>query len=674
MGKKTMKFALIGLLLVFAILPGLIIGTVGTFSLSNYSHDVNLEQLKTVSLSKSSAIDTLLSGYVADVSTLSKLSSVVSTVQQNNDAALNQLKAFSDSSGDIIDILIIDNKGTVLTSTADLEKDAFEHFDENGMPMVSGLLSWEKYKTDAIYISMPIFADPEKREGGKLGYVVMVLAADNPEAGIGKIITGDYLNGKAHLFLVDTEGNAVNFDGIGSLMKSGQVDSAIVNEVTNIFDNTQGINGSNDEKSMQIQKMGRYTTVYGFIPNISSWRWVGITDNSTLTEFSSKNIVICWVVLAIAVVLSCIAAFIVVGKFVGNMHSMLEKMQNINSEDGSASTFRFDVKHDKSELGSIQNSFNEFMDEVSMNGQRYRTLANLSDNMLFEWDFHKESMYVSENVLEKFDLDTRKATLLNGRFLDTLMSPEDKEKYKRDINKLLKDRETLNSEYQLRAKNGSNIWVSLSAGCISDRLNEPLRVIGVMTDIDNEKKMELQLSEKASYDFLSQLYNRSTFIRMLSSELDRRGPKKIGMMFIDVDDFKFINDRFGHTVGDEVIRFVANTIRMKVEEKGGFAGRFGGDEFVLCFTDQNDIANIEQIALDIIDELYVGYSTSEGTLINVRSSIGISICPDHTENVDELISCADTAMYFVKKNGKTNYHIYVSDDNDSNEYMEPEGY
>ncbi len=89
---------------------------------------------------------------------------------------------------------------------------------------------------------------------------------------------------------------------------------------------------------------------------------------------------------------------------------------------------------------------------------------------------------------------------------------------------------------------------------------------------------------------------------MLSSELDRRGPKKIGVMFIDVDDFKFINDRYGHTVGDEVIRFVADTIRKKVDEKGGLAGRFGGDEFVLCYTDQADVANLEQIAMDIIDE------------------------------------------------------------------------
>ena len=294
--------------------------------------------------------------------------------------------------------------------------------------------------------------------------------------------------------------------------------------------------------------------------------------------------------------------------------------------------------------------------------------------MLFEWDFHKERMYVSPNALAKFELDPSISTLSNGKFIDSLMSAEDAEKYKRDINTLLKNKNGYSAEYQLKTKSGAVIWVSLRAVCITDRLGEPLRVVGVITDIDNDKKMELQLSERASYDFLSQLYNRNTFIRTLTSEVDRRGQNKLGIMFIDVDDFKFINDRYGHTIGDEVIRFVADSIRKKVDDRGGFAGRFGGDEFVLCYTNQEDIENLENIAMNIIDELYVGYTTADGTIINVRVSIGITYCPEHSDNVNDLISYADTAMYFVKKNGKTNYHVYMPEDSASGEYIDPEGY
>ena len=129
---------------------------------------------------------------------------------------------------------------------------------------------------------------------------------------------------------------------------------------------------------------------------------------------------------------------------------------------------------------------------------------------------------------------------------------------------------------------------------------------------------------------------------------------------------KFINDRYGHTIGDEVIKYVADTIRVKVEDKGGFAGRFGGDEFVLCFTDQEDIENIENISMDIINELYGGYTTADGTMtINVKASIGIALCPEHSEECNELLSFSDTAMYFVKKNGKANYHIYDPSDEET---------
>ena len=148
---------------------------------------------------------------------------------------------------------------------------------------------------------------------------------------------------------------------------------------------------------------------------------------------------------------------------------------------------------------------NDLLDEVFLSEERHRTIAELSDNMLFEWDFHKERMYCSPNMLAKFDIKTEDSTLSNGKFIDSLMNSEDAEKYKRDINQLLKNKNGYSAEYQLKTKSGAVIWVSLRAVCITDRLGEPLRVIGVMTDIDNEKKLELQLSERASYDFLSQL-------------------------------------------------------------------------------------------------------------------------------------------------------------------------
>ena len=675
MKKRSMRFGLIGVLIVFAIVPILILGVVGTFTIVGYTDNVRLGELSDVSVSKAGVVNTVFESYQAQATALSKMNSVVATVKNKSTEGYNDVKAVAENNPDIHDALVLDANGTVVLSALSRQSGTFENFNAENMPAVSEILSWQNYGelTDSFFVSHEIYANPDDKTGGLLGYVCLVISP-TPDSALMTVLGGSYLDGTARLALIDTEGNALNSDGKGTVMKASQVDSSITSEVSDIVNEVKSTTTDKDAaKNVYTTKNGKLAFAAGAVPNAPSWRWVGIADTAGFSAFSSRTNIIAWGIVVVSAIIASTIGFIIINRFVSKMHDMLKKMNNISLEDGFSS-MRFDVKKDKSELGMIQSSFNEFLDEVDLSSQRYRTLASLSDNMLFEWDFHKERMYVSENLLAKFDVNVDGATLQNGRFVDCLMNEEDAERYKHDMIKLLRNKSKYTAEYQLQAKSGATIWVSLSATCTNDRVGETLRVIGVITDIDNEKKMEMQLSERASFDFLSQLYNRTTFIRMLTGEIERRGPKKIGVMFIDVDDFKFINDRYGHTVGDEVIRYVADTIRTKVDDRGGFAGRFGGDEFVLCFTDQDDIANSEQIALDIIDELYAGYTTSDGMLINVRASIGIAYCPEHTEDVNDLLSFSDTAMYYVKKNGKTNYHVYVAEDSESGEYIDPEGF
>lgn len=664
MKKSTLKLGLIGILLIFAFVPTVILGIVGTFATINYSTAVRTNELSTISLTKSGAVDALFSGYRNCVQTLARMDTVAETVEKDNGTAQAEVNAVAKASDDIIDCLVLKKDGSVVASSKGVQE-TFEHFDESGLSPVSGLLHWDKYSNDAIYFSHEV-----KSGNNTTGYVVCVVSVD-ADSRISKALSGTYVDNRGYLIIADNNGNTINFGNAGGPQKSEQVDSAFKNMITTAFKNTENVNNENNINTIHTEKAGKYTAVYGVIPNVVSWRWLGVVETNSMMGFASSANLKMWLVSLVLFVLCALIAFVIINRFVTNMQKMLKSISTINTEEG-VEGMRFDTKNDKSELGSIQQSFNDFMDEVYMNGERYRTIAALSDNMLFEWDFHKERMYVSDNVLAKFDLDIKNATLSNGRFLDSLMTEDFADKYKRDINTLLKNLGSYSAEYQLTSKSGASVWVSCKATCVSDRMGDPLRVIGVLTDIDNEKKLEMQLSERASFDFLSQLLNRSTFIRKLKTELDHRGPNKIGVMFIDVDDFKFINDRYGHAVGDEVIRFVADTIRLKVDDRGGLAGRFGGDEFVLCYTNQEDVKDLEQIAMNLIDELYVGYTTGDGMLINVRVSIGISYCPVHTEDANELIAFADTAMYFVKKNGKTNYHVYVPEDSSSGEYDDPD--
>lgn len=677
MGNLKLKIVLTAVMLVFAIVPAVIVGAIGTFSVMGYERSAKENTLQQVGESKSAGIKQAFKSYSSIVGAIAKSEAAVD-VAHGMGSADAELEAAVAADPDILDMMILDDSGTVIEAVNGSEGGVFENLPMNdqgviNMPSVSEMLNWTSYG-DAIFVADPI---PSDNASGEAGYVVAIVSA-GPDSAVMKALSGQFVNlSGASFMIVDKNGVAVNYKQSGSINKEF-AGSALQSDIAQFFDTSNSgysdLKNSKDIKSIKGSAGGSTYFVGLAGTDVMNWRWVASADNAAFSQFSTTTNLLGWVVVAASAVVFSIASLLVIGRFLGNMNGMLKTMTEISEAEGSTD-IRFKVTNRRSELGEIQTSFNELLDEVFLSEERHRTIAELSDNMLFEWDFHKERMYASKNMLAKFDIDTDSATLSNGKFIDSLMSQDDSEKYKRDMNGLLKNKSGYSAEYQLKTKSGAVIWVSLRAVCITDRLGEPLRVIGVMTDIDNEKKLELQLSERASYDFLSQLYNRNTFIRNLTSEIERRGTKRVAVSFIDVDDFKFINDRYGHTIGDEVIRFVADTIRTKVDDSGGFAGRFGGDEFVLCFTNQDDIANIENISMDIINELYEGYTTADGAMhIDVKASIGVAFCPEHTEDVNELLSFADTAMYFVKKNGKTNYHIYIPEDSATDEYIDPEGF
>lgn len=677
MGNLKLKIVLTAVMLVFAIVPAVIVGAIGTFSVMGYERSAKENTLQQVGESKSAGIKQAFKSYSSIVGAIAKSEAAVD-VAHGMGSADAELEAAVAADPDILDMMILDDSGTVIEAVNGSEGGVFENLPMNdqgviNMPSVSEMLNWTSYG-DAIFVADPI---PSDNASGEAGYVVAIVSA-GPDSAVMKALSGQFVNlSGASFMIVDKNGVAVNYKQSGSINKEF-AGSALQSDIAQFFDTSNSgysdLKNSKDIKSIKGSAGGSTYFVGLAGTDVMNWRWVASADNAAFSKFSTTTNLLGWVVVAASAVVFSIASLLVIGRFLGNINSMLKTMTEISEAEGYTD-IRFKVTNRRSELGEIQTSFNELLDEVFLSEERHRTIAELSDNMLFEWDFHKERMYASKNMLAKFDIDTDSATLSNGKFIDSLMSQDDAEKYKRDMNGLLKNKNGYSAEYQLKTKSGAVIWVSLRAVCITDRLGEPLRVIGVMTDIDNEKKLELQLSERASYDFLSQLYNRNTFIRNLTSEIERRGTKRVAVSFIDVDDFKFINDRYGHTIGDEVIRFVADTIRTKVDDRGGFAGRFGGDEFVLCFTNQDDIANIENISMDIINELYEGYTTADGAMhIDVKASIGVAFCPEHTEDVNELLSFADTAMYFVKKNGKTNYHIYIPEDSATDEYIDPEGF
>ncbi len=648
------------LTMIFTLIPVLIVAIIGFFSMTGFAQSTIEQYARHIGFAQSSAIDQVIGQYDRDVKYLGCSNAMDTFANTGGSTSIAEdLPKLFDSiiernENDVLNIVVLSKDGTVIYDHKNMQKQAefffgYEEMNDTfsvGQTYVSSICGAGTYCDSEVFFVVRHIADPIINAAS--GYIVEVVSTSRITAIAQNSTFGE---GKGYIALSDGKDTILNYNGNASL----KIDSIGDNALKDIFRSSQ----KNTEGGIDYAA-GGFIGNYGSFTDISSsgWKWVTIYPGGM-----AMSQILVPTIIAIAVLLVLAVLCIFLGQFVTNsitnpINTIIRDMRDIQEGDREK---RIELNC-KNEFKEISVLFNGMLDEVSLSEELHRTISNISDNMLFEWDFHKERMYLSPNFTEKFDIDPAVAQLANGKFLDKLMSEDYSDTYKRDISTLLKNKTGHSSEYQILTKNGTIVWFGVRAQCITDRLGEPLRVVGVVTDIDNEKKLELQLSERASYDFLSQLYNRSTFEKELQSEIERNAHTKVGVLFIDVDDFKFINDRFGHSVGDEVIKYVSGCIKQRVKGSG-FAGRFGGDEFVLCITDQQQIAEIESLSLDLIDELYAGYrSELANVFINVKASIGIAFSPEHGEAGSQVIAAADEAMYFVKKNGKANYHIYQPED------------
>lgn len=179
-------------------------------------------------------------------------------------------------------------------------------------------------------------------------------------------------------------------------------------------------------------------------------------------------------------------------------------------------------------------------------------------------------------------------------------------------------------------------------------------MICMAQDVTERAKLEESLREMAHTDALTGVANRTLFFEKFEQSilLAKRQQEKVAMLFIDLDDFKVVNDRYGHEVGDVVLCEVVQRIRMAIREADLLA-RIGGDEFVLMLYDCPEVDKARQVAEKVLSVLANPVKVA-GIDVVIGGSIGISIFPDHGEQVTTLLKAADKAMYAVKavsKNG-----------------------
>lgn len=633
------------------LIPVMIVGLVGTFTYNGSFGQMVANETGNAAYTLAKAQGLFFDGYAQKLSVLAQTEYIKRTAGGDYTAIKEQVDALTKSlinkDDALVDISVMDSKGYIVASDNEgVLKDTYKDFGElqklsDGEVYVSSITD-EKYLENVIYVIIPLNASNDTR-----GYIAAVVKAESLNSSLSG---AGFFDGKGTVTYVDGSGNGINVDG--QIKRKGEWSPVV--EISS--DNLSGLSENNKFASFT---KGGYYGAYGKVNN-SGWLWIGSYPINKASFNVFPVTLVGLIVFAVFIVVDSLIAFGIYRRAITPIAKIITEMEEINAGDRSKRLPDFKAF----EYQIISEYFNALLDDFYISEDVHKTIASLSESMLYEWDVEKKSLYVSDNFRDKFDIDYEKADLEKGGFLDALMNDTDSRHFIKDMESLLKGtREYVENEFLVRTRSNSEIWINVKTSAILNRVGDITKLMGVVVDINNKKKSAIQLSQKASFDFLSQLYNRSTFLKELQKLLDlKRVNEKYAILFVDVDDFKFINDRYGHNVGDEVIKYVADNIKESAGENG-IAGRFGGDEFVLCVTDPEKVNACDEFSLGIIDSLYSGYNCeTAGVILNINVSVGIAFSPDHGNDAEKLVGCADEAMYFVKKNGKSNYHIYDPED------------
>ena len=239
-----------------------------------------------------------------------------------------------------------------------------------------------------------------------------------------------------------------------------------------------------------------------------------------------------------------------------------------------------------------------------------------------------------------------------GQSVSMLHVPEDTDHITAEVLEAVAANGKWTGEVRMLRKDGSIGWIESMCIPIIDDKQTMIGALGINRDITQRIIETEQLRYRARFDHLTNIANRFSLIDRINHLIDQydRNNHPFSLLFFDLNDFKIINDNYGHSSGDLVLKEVANRISQSIR-KSDMVARIGGDEFILLLENthcKSDIqTTIESLSKDLKKDIIINNHT-----INIQCSIGFATFPENGKNSDELLSHADRGMYAAKKKSK----------------------
>jgi|GEM_PF-3976247 len=309
---------------------------------------------------------------------------------------------------------------------------------------------------------------------------------------------------------------------------------------------------------------------------------------------------------------------------------------------------------------TMHNRYNQLLRQVQKTLKGAEANLNAAQRIArlgsWEWETAHGTWHWSDELYRIFGYTPREFQASQSRYLATVHA-DDRARVQEALDRVSRDGGAETLDYRVSQPDGSERVVHVRLEAMLSTQGEHIAVVGTVLDVTERKQFETRLSHQAYHDPLTGLSNRAHFLQRLEEASAQGG---VTILYIDLDNFKRVNDRLGHDAGDRLLCIVAERLRHCLRD-GDLASRLGGDEFTVLLQPQPSQRDVERVAQRILQSLSDPIVIDGQTLL-VTPSIGVAIStPDTCETIDELLRAADTAMYRVKHDGKAGYAIYDRD-------------
>ncbi len=297
----------------------------------------------------------------------------------------------------------------------------------------------------------------------------------------------------------------------------------------------------------------------------------------------------------------------------------------------------------------------ESQQKLAASEARFRLALDAVNDVIYDWDLRTGKVQWSDRWEERLGFSFGSEGINIASF-NAVVHPEDREqRFKALEDHLSGHAEYYMTEYRLKTKEGSYFWVLSRGKAVLDEQQQPIRILGSLTDVTEMKLREAKIRQLAYSDALTGLANRTRFLEALQEQLQDSVSLMRGgsVLFVNIDNFKNINDSFGHACGDELLKEVSRRLTGVVDSASVLA-RLGGDEFVILLKRDLQVDSFAERILALFAQPF----EECGQRFLLSASIGISRYPDNGILPGDLLRCADTAMHAVKRTGKNAWKYY----------------